>query len=74
MPILKFRCRDCGKEFAKIIVKAEQAPRSCPVCGAEDLAVAGPAFEGAEEMTRRPMCMTCDSCGEQACDHLTELS
>ena len=33
MPILKYKCAGCGKEFAKIFFNPEDAPRHCPVCG-----------------------------------------
>ena len=41
MPILKFQCINCGKEFAKIFVDSSAPPKSCPVCGASSLEVSG---------------------------------
>lgn len=67
MPILKFRCRTCEKEFPKIFLKPEQAPRTCPVCGADDIVIIGPAFEETDDRRKRALCMTCDSCGEYGC-------
>ena len=37
MPILNYKCTQCGKEFAKILMSLENAPKNCPVCDAEDL-------------------------------------
>ncbi len=66
MPILKYTCNECGKEFAKIIVKPEFAPKECPVCGHEGIVEAGNAFKVDKEQIARAMGMSCDSCDEDA--------
>ena len=66
MPILKFQCGDCGKEFAKIFFDPGDAPRTCPVCGATGLREAGEAFEYDAESLERPACVSCEACEEQA--------
>ncbi len=66
MPVLKFRCNDCGKEFAKILIKPEDTPKKCLVCGAADLAVIGPAFDYRNKDLERIFCVSCDSCEHDA--------
>ncbi|MCA1959180.1 MAG: zinc ribbon domain-containing protein [Desulfomonile sp.] len=63
MPITRYRCRSCGKEFVKIFFEPENAPRACTVCGAVDLEDMGPAFDA----TARPRfaCASCISCGPE---------
>lgn len=70
MPIGKFQCHECGKEFAKIFFNEANAPRTCPVCGAENVEAIGPAFPEEEGVNNRPLCMTCDSCESGVCDPL----
>ncbi|MEW6352414.1 MAG: FmdB family zinc ribbon protein [Thermodesulfobacteriota bacterium] len=65
MPITKFECQSCGKEFAKIFTDAAGAPRSCPVCGADQLKELGPAFHPDVLQIRRAGCMSCGSCEEE---------
>lgn len=65
MPIPKYRCRECGKEFAKILVNLENAPRQCPVCRASELEEIGPAFEHNMSSQQRLSCASCDACGEE---------
>ncbi|MBM4326483.1 MAG: zinc ribbon domain-containing protein [Deltaproteobacteria bacterium] len=71
MPILKYRCSVCEKEFAKIFFRPEAAPRACPVCGAKDPIEMGPAFDSGEQSIARAMCGSCDACGgdDASCDH-----
>ena len=71
MPIMKFRCGDCGKEFAKIYFSSQHAPKACTLCGAENLEELGPAFPVEEAVSQRPMCMTCDACEDSMCEYLT---
>lgn len=61
MPIKRYRCRACGKEFAKIFFQADQAPRACTVCHAEDLEDLGQAFEAS--CSPRFACASCATCG-----------
>lgn len=62
MAILKFFCKDCGKEFPKIIVSSDSMPRKCTVCGSENLEQRGNAFEGSQDSLSRYMCDSCDTC------------
>jgi putative FmdB family regulatory protein len=73
MPILKYRCSACGKEFAKIFFNPEAAPRACPVCGAKDPIEIGLAFDSSGQSMARAMCGSCDACeGDDAsCGHGT---
>jgi putative FmdB family regulatory protein len=64
MPIPKYRCRECGKEFAKIFINPENAPKQCPVCFAIEPEYLGPAFESDLSQLQRLSCASCDSCGE----------
>lgn len=62
MPILRYQCTHCGKEFAKIFSRQEDAPRKCPVCHAENPVELGPAFQYDHQMIQRALCTSCDSC------------
>ena len=74
MPILKYKCRDCGKEFAKIFFKAEDAPGQCPVCRAEDPIELGAAFDYDGKSLERLMCDSCDSCADDGSCAVSESS
>ncbi len=63
MPILNYKCRECGKEFAKIFVAEGNAPRECPVCHASELEELGPAFNPDRKLLARLMGVSCESCG-----------
>jgi len=67
MPILKYECSGCGKEFAKIFFEPEGAPQACPVCGGTDLQEVGQAFDYENKSLERLACVSCDcdTCGEQ---------
>jgi putative FmdB family regulatory protein len=65
MPILKYQCRDCGNEFAKIFFDPKDAPRACPVCGAEELRELGEAFDYEGISPQRRACISCEACGEE---------
>lgn len=65
MPILKFRCRSCSKEWAKIIANPEDSPRQCPVCGEAGPEEMGPAFSYEGKSLERLMSVTCGTCGEE---------
>jgi putative FmdB family regulatory protein len=65
MPILRYECGDCGKEFAKIFFNLEDAPKVCPVCGAEDLRELGRAFDYEAKSLERAACVSCETCGEE---------
>lgn len=68
MPITKYRCKDCGKEFAKIVINPEKAPLECPVCGAAEPREIGAAFNPEPALAERLSCVSCDSCsGETGC-------
>ncbi|MGC8660004.1 MAG: FmdB family zinc ribbon protein [Desulfomonilaceae bacterium] len=65
MPILNYLCEDCGKEFAKIFVDVENAPKQCPVCKSDRLVERGDAFRADPGLFTRltsESCDTCDSC------------
>jgi putative FmdB family regulatory protein len=62
MPALKYKCNDCGKEFAKIFFSVSHVPRACPVCKAENLEELGPAFTVDREQLTRALCVSCDTC------------
>jgi len=62
MPLLRYRCNSCGKEFAKIFFTPENAPRQCPVCHADNPEELGEAFEYDQDMMRRVLCTSCESC------------
>jgi len=63
MPISKYRCIECGKEFSKILMKPEDAPHKCPVCGASGPIEMGPAFQYDRSSLDRLNCVACDTCG-----------
>ncbi len=65
MPILKFLCQSCGKEFAKIFTDSWGSPTHCPVCGADQLKDLGPAFHPDVMQIRRASCVSCGSCEEE---------
>jgi putative FmdB family regulatory protein len=67
MPILKYRCNACGKEFAKISLTLAGIPKECPVCGAANPQEAGPAFEVEEGFGLRPQCTSCEDCSSEGC-------
>ncbi len=68
MPILKYRCLACGKEFPKIVITPEKAPRKCLVCGAETIKEVGEAFTNRAGSLERFFCQSCDSCsGDISC-------
>jgi putative FmdB family regulatory protein len=72
MPILKYKCVGCGKEFAKIFFNPEDAPRHCPVCGEGNLEETGSAFDYEQKSLDRLMCMSCETCeGEDSCSAVT---
>jgi putative FmdB family regulatory protein len=62
MPIMNFKCEDCGKEFTKIYFYENQAPRMCPVCGSANLTQLGDAFEANSRAIQSISCSSCDSC------------
>jgi putative FmdB family regulatory protein len=67
MPILSYRCQECGKEFSKIFFNQEHAPRTCPVCGASDPAEVGPTFEVDEKAIARAVGTSCGDCEDESC-------
>jgi putative FmdB family regulatory protein len=67
MPISKFRCSKCAKDFAKIFFRPEDAPGRCPVCGAPDPIEVGPAFSYEGKSLDRLMSVACGTCGEEHC-------
>ncbi len=67
MPIPKYKCTSCGKEFAKIVMRFQDIPRNCPVCGADGPVEMGPAFRYDKSSAERLNCVACDACGDEAC-------
>ncbi len=65
MPISKYKCKECGKEFAKILLSLENAPSKCPVCGAPETEELGAAFNPDSRLIERLSCFSCDSCSEE---------
>jgi putative FmdB family regulatory protein len=65
MPILNYKCRECGKEFAKIFFTDTNAPRECPVCRAAGLQELGPAFNPDRRSREQMVCVSCDTCGKE---------
>ncbi|MEI8182870.1 MAG: FmdB family zinc ribbon protein [Desulfomonile sp.] len=72
MPILKYKCNECGKEFTKIFVNPEKAPRECPVCGSANPEEVGAAFNAEDKSLDRFFCVSCDSCGDESACSLPE--
>jgi len=68
MPVLKYVCHTCGKEFPKIVTSPDKVPTKCIVCGAETLEEIGEAFPNNAVTLDRFFCNSCDSCTEdQSC-------
>lgn len=66
MPIINYKCNDCGKDFAKIFVEPNGAPKICPVCSSTTITELGSAFSTDFNAFARlscESCGTCDSCG-----------
>ena len=36
MPIFEYRCRDCGEQFERLVLRSS-SPAQCPGCGLSDL-------------------------------------
>ena len=73
MPISRYKCRKCGKEFAKIYFNLEDAPQKCPVCDAPSLEELGAAFHPDARQMERALCVSCDSCAEEgSCGIITQ--
>lgn len=68
MPILKYLCHSCGKEFPKIVITPDKAPEKCIVCGAETVEEIGEAFATTAGAVERFFCQSCDTCsGDLSC-------
>ncbi|MFC1836872.1 FmdB family zinc ribbon protein [Thermodesulfobacteriota bacterium] len=72
MPISKFECTSCGKEFAKIFFRPEDTPKECPVCGAASVTEVGAAFKYDLQAYQRALGASCDTCstgegGDEGC-------
>jgi putative FmdB family regulatory protein len=68
MPIMKYTCRSCGKEFAKIFFSPENAPKRCPVCGGDNVQEKGPAFDAGARPLSSLICTSCEGCDhDHAC-------
>lgn len=74
MPILKYRCLDCGKEFSKIFFSEQNAPSACTVCQSANIVEDGNAFKYDEASVSRALCMSCDSCADDSCGHVRQSS
>lgn len=69
MPIINYKCNECGKNFAKIFSELKNAPKSCPVCSSTAITDLGSAFTTDVNAFARlacESCSTCDSCGTPA--------
>lgn len=66
MPILKYKCSKCGKEFSKIFVDPSNAPKHCPVCGHGHPEEIGPAFDVEGKSLDRSLCLSCESCSDDS--------
>jgi putative FmdB family regulatory protein len=65
MPISKFKCGDCGKEFAKIHTGAADETIKCPVCRSENTSELGAAFEPSGARLPGFSCDdSCDTCAD----------
>lgn len=64
MPIIRYKCRECGKEFSKIFFTTENAPRECPVCRATNLDELGPTFQADDQTAQRVMGVSCETCAD----------
>lgn len=69
MPILKYVCVECGKEFSKIFFSLEHAPTKCPVCSSEHISELGDTFKTDQDLASRVLCMSCNSCSDDSCSH-----
>lgn len=67
MAVMNYKCAECGKEFAKLLLSPLHAPSKCPVCGKEDVREMGPAFVEDGTVLKRALCSSCDTCGDTAC-------
>ena len=67
MPILNYKCNNCGNTFPKLVLAPDNAPRKCPACDSADPEYVGEAFSVDEKDMIRRSCMTCDACGESMC-------
>ncbi len=68
MPILNYKCNNCDNEFPKLVFSPEKIPSECPACGSSDLEYVGEAFKTDEKDMVRRSCVSCESCGEGACE------
>ncbi len=67
MSVMNYKCGECGKEFAKLLLSPVHVPKKCPVCGNEDVRELGKAFVEDATVLKRAMCSSCDTCGDTAC-------
>ncbi len=67
MPILKYSCIECGKEFSKIFFSEQYAPTKCPVCASDNISVLGDTFKSDEALASRVLCASCSSCSDDSC-------
>ncbi len=72
MPILSYKCDSCGKEFAKIFVDTQDAPKKCPVCNSFAIKEKGQAFRVDSGLFTRIACASCDTC--DSCSAPTGIS
>ena len=74
MPIMKYRCQDCGKEFSKIFFSEDQVPKNCPVCGAPNIEEAGHTFKVDNDLAKSVLCVSCESCSDESCGSVRSSS
>jgi putative FmdB family regulatory protein len=67
MSVMNYKCGECGKEFAKLLLSPVHVPKKCPVCGNEDVRELGRAFVEDGTALKRALCSSCDTCGDTAC-------
>lgn len=65
MPILQYRCKNCGKEFEEL-VKSAQTEVFCPDCGKTvERCYSGAMFSSTGKQVKKCSgnCKTCGGCG-----------
>lgn len=64
MPILQYRCPQCGKEFEELVKKYDVSV-TCPICGKKaERSYSGEIFSATGTQTKKCSgnCKTCSGC------------